>query len=121
MKLLADLHISPRTVTFLRSLGHDVVRVSEIMPATSSDSEIVSRAKQEGRAILTQDLDFGNIIALSGESKPSLITLRLSTSRIEFVNERLSKILPEIEANVTMGTLLTVEDHSIRWRALPIQ
>ncbi len=30
MRLLADLHISPLTVDLLKSLGHDVVRVSEI-------------------------------------------------------------------------------------------
>lgn len=94
MKLLADLHISPRTVAFLRTLGHDVLRVLEIMPETSTDEQIVSRAKNEGRVVLTQDLDFTNIIALSGDAKPSLIMLRLSSSRIEYVNERLSRILP---------------------------
>jgi Domain of unknown function (DUF5615) len=31
MRLLADMHISPRTVAFLRSLGHDVLRVPELL------------------------------------------------------------------------------------------
>lgn len=61
MKLLADLHISPRTVTFLRSLGYDTIRVIEVMPANSPDIQIVERAKIEGRTILTQDLDFSSI------------------------------------------------------------
>ncbi len=42
MKLLADLHISPRTVAFLCSLGHEVVRVDAILPKTASDEEIVA-------------------------------------------------------------------------------
>jgi predicted nuclease of predicted toxin-antitoxin system len=42
MRLLADLHISPRTVEFLRSLGHDVVRVDEIVPSTAADEVIVA-------------------------------------------------------------------------------
>ena len=29
MRLLADRHIAPRTVQFLRQLGHDVARVSD--------------------------------------------------------------------------------------------
>ena len=37
MKILADMHISPHTVAFLRSLGHDTVRVNEILPSDSSD------------------------------------------------------------------------------------
>jgi len=45
MMLLADTHISPRTVDFLRTLGHDVVRVSEILsPQTSDDSGRSARA-----------------------------------------------------------------------------
>ena len=64
MRLLADMHISPRTVEFLRSLGHDVVRVNEILPATASDETIVARAADEGRAVLTQDLDLSANIAL---------------------------------------------------------
>jgi predicted nuclease of predicted toxin-antitoxin system len=80
MRLLADLHISPRTVGFLRSLGHDVVRVDDILPSTAADEVIVARAIEEGRTVLTQDLDFLAIIALAGKNVPSLISLRLSSS-----------------------------------------
>ena len=41
MRLLADLHISPHTIEFLRSLGHEVVRVSEILPTTASDETML--------------------------------------------------------------------------------
>lgn len=58
MRLLADLHIAPRTVEFLRTLGHDVVRVTDLLPADSADEVIVERAAQERRTILTQDLVF---------------------------------------------------------------
>ena len=44
MKLLADLHISPHTVTFLESIGHDVTRVTDTLPATASDDAIVALA-----------------------------------------------------------------------------
>lgn len=121
MKILAYLHISPRTVTFLRALGYDIVRVNDIMPPDSSDAQIVNKAKEEGRAILTQDLDFSDIIALSGENKPSLINLRLYSSRLEYVNKRLSNILPLIEPMVSTGAIVTIEDTNIRHRSLPIR
>lgn len=120
MKLLADLHISPRTVAFLRSQGHDTVRVTDVMAATSSDQEIVLLARKQGRVILTQGLDFSNIVALSGETQPSLITLRLSSSRIELVNDRLSRVLPELETTIYTGILVTISDKTIRKRQLPI-
>ena len=42
LKLLADLHISPRTVQFLQRLGREVIRVNEILPATAPDPAIVA-------------------------------------------------------------------------------
>jgi predicted nuclease of predicted toxin-antitoxin system len=60
MRLLADMRISPRTVQFLRALGHDVVRVSEALPINSADEEIVEHAIKEGRTVLTQDLGFSD-------------------------------------------------------------
>ena len=65
MRLLADLHIAPRTVEFLRTLGHDVCRVTDLLPANASDESIVERAAQERRTILTQDLPFSLIVALA--------------------------------------------------------
>jgi len=120
MKLLADLHISPRTVQFLRQRGHDVVRVNEILPATTPDPTIVARAAEDGRTILTQDLDFSALIVLTGKTAPSLISLRLASSRIENVNAVLKRVLPELEAEVLEGIVVTVEDHRVRRRRLPL-
>ncbi len=56
--LEGEVHISPRTVAFLRTLGHEVVRVDAILPKTASDEEIVVAARDSGRSVRTQDLDF---------------------------------------------------------------
>lgn len=121
MRLIADLHISPDTVKFLCSLGHDVVRVGEVLAPTSIDTSIVEFAAAEGRSILTQDLDFSAIIALSGRSSPSVLSLRLSCSRIERVNEVLARTLPLVEALLQRGAIISVEDDRVRSRSLPVQ
>ena len=121
MRLVADVHIAPRTVAFLQSLGHDVVRVSEVLPVTATDREIIGRAIADGRTVLTQDLDFSAAIALTGGAFPSLITLRLSSSRVEYVNSVLQKILPLVGQDVLDGMIITVEDHRIRRRPLPVR
>jgi predicted nuclease of predicted toxin-antitoxin system len=120
MSLLADLHIAPRTVEFLRALGHDVIRVKEVLPATADDNAVIELAARETRTILTQDLDFSAIIALSGKSAPSLISLRLSSSRIDHVNAILQKILRDIEADALLGSIIAVEDSRVRCRPLPV-
>ena len=120
MRLIADLHIAPRTVECLKSLGHDVVRVSEVLLPTSSDREIINYAARDHRAILTQDLDFSAEIAVSRQAYPSVLLLRLASSRIESVNHVLSKLLPSLEQDVQDGALITVEDHRVRQRRLPL-
>jgi hypothetical protein len=92
VKLLADLHIAPRTVAFLRAKGHDVVRAGDVSA----------------------------IVALSGESSPSIVSLRLESSRIESVNTRFDQALRTLEAELSRGALVTVEEGRIQIRTLPI-
>jgi predicted nuclease of predicted toxin-antitoxin system len=121
VKILADLHIAPSTVEFLRALGHDVVRVGEIMSAGAADRAIVEEAAIQQRVILTQDLDFSAIIALGRRSRPSILSLRLASSRIEHVNAVLQRVLPAVENNLMAGAVVSVEDARIRVRRLPVE
>ena len=121
MRILADIHISPRTVELLCLLGHDVVRVGEALEPTASDDESVAEALRDRRVVLTQGLDFTAIVAFSGLNGPSVVSLRLSSSRIQRVNDRLTEVLPVIEEDVTHGAIVTVDDSRIRTRKLPIE
>ena len=49
------MHVSPRTAEFHRALGHDVMRVNEVMPVTSTDEAIVLKALDDERVVLTQE------------------------------------------------------------------
>ena len=121
MKILADQHISPRTVEFLKSLGHDAVRVSERLPGNALDAAILALAVTEGRVVLTQDLDFTGLIATSGRNEPSLIVLRLGSPNVDRVNEVLRSTLPVVEEAVITGAIVSVDDDRVRIRPLPIQ
>lgn len=77
-------------------------------------------AVRDQRVILTQDLDFTAIVALSGLNVPSVVSLRLSSSRVERVNDRLRQVLPVIEGDVAQGAIVAVGDFRIRTRKLPI-
>lgn len=120
MRLVADMHIAPRTVKFLDRLGHDVVRVSEVLSASAPDKQIVEFAIADSRIVLTQDLDFTSIVALSGLSVPSVVTLGLASARIEYVNSMLEAVLPQFERSLTKGALVTVQERTVRCRMLPV-
>lgn len=120
MRILADVHIAPRTVAHLQQLGHEVERVGDTLPPSSTDEEIVIAAMKDDRIVLTQDLDLSTIVALPGRKSPSVVTLRLTSARIETVNARLEAALPAIEDALADGVLVTIEDRRIRSRSLPL-
>ena len=120
MRIFADVHISPITVQHLNDIGHDVVRSNSVLPDNAPDSEIAMRAMTDERAVLTQDLGFAAMIALTGATGPSIITLRLSDARVETVNRILEAALPALEEPILGGAIVTVEDNRVRVRELPV-
>lgn len=58
MKFLADMGISPKTVSFLNSLTHDAIHLKDQGLERAFDSFILEKAFNEGRVLLTHDLDF---------------------------------------------------------------
>ena len=119
--ILADMNLSPLTVAALQADGYDITRVSSLLPATTSDANILELARQRGMVVVTQDLDFSTLLALGGHSRPSLVTLRLTHTEPEFVTERLQQVLPQIEQHLAAGCAITVGDVAIRIRNLPIR
>ncbi|MDO8723075.1 MAG: DUF5615 family PIN-like protein [Syntrophales bacterium] len=58
MKFLADMGISPKTVSFLNSLAHDAVHLKDQGLQRAFDSFILEKALTEGHVLLTHDHDF---------------------------------------------------------------
>jgi len=121
MRFLADAGISPKSVEFLRQLGHDAIHVRELGMQRSADQEVVDRARAEGRVVVAFDLDFGEILALGILDRPSVILFRLSDETAESVNRRLGLILSECLEELESGALILVEDTRYRIRNLPMR
>jgi predicted nuclease of predicted toxin-antitoxin system len=115
------MNISPKTVALLREQGWDIVRVPELLPVDAPDEQVLERARADGRVVVTQDLDFSTLLALSGEDRPSVVTLRLATSDPEIVARRLLEVLPEVGGTLQEGSAVTVEETSVRIRKLPVE
>jgi len=121
LRFLADVHISPLTVAVLKLQGYDILRSTDLLPATAADIDILELARVEGRIIITQDLDFSMLIAVGKYNQPSLVTLRLSSAKPDVITQRLLEVLPQLEEELTQGSALTIDDNSVRIRKLPIR
>jgi predicted nuclease of predicted toxin-antitoxin system len=108
------------TAGFLRRHGHDTLHLREQGLQRLDDRDIIRKARAEGRVILTHDLDFGRIMALSQSHLPSVITFRLSNMQPSSVNHYLLQVLDLFAEDLETGALVSVSETSIRVRPLPI-
>jgi predicted nuclease of predicted toxin-antitoxin system len=120
MKFLADMGISPRVVEDLRQKGHDAVHLAEEGQHRMVDGDILQKARQENRVLLTHDLDFGELLAASGGHLPSVIIFRLKDMRAPHVLQHLYSILRQETDILNKGAVCSVTEQKVRIRHLPI-
>jgi len=121
MNFLLDMGLAQRTALFLRAQGYDAVHLREQGLQRLPDEQIVQKALAENRIILTHDLDFGQIVALSRGQYPSVITFRLADMRAPTVNQYLQEVLARFAAELMTGALISVTEQAIRLRRLPVK
>lgn len=75
MRFLADESCDFAVVRALRAKGHDVVAVAEVSPRIE-DREVIDRAFTEGRILLTEDKDFGQLVYAAARQNAGVVLLR---------------------------------------------
>ncbi|MBI5043193.1 MAG: DUF5615 family PIN-like protein [Nitrospirae bacterium] len=122
MKFLIDNALSPLLANELRKAGHDAVHVRDYGLQASDDVIIFSRAAEEGRILVSADTDFGTLLALREDNRPSIILFRRTTERSP---DRQVKLLlsnlPAIQKDLEDGSIIVFEQTRIRARKLPIR
>jgi predicted nuclease of predicted toxin-antitoxin system len=118
MRFLADQDVYAVTVEFLRSLGHDVIPVSQIGLSQADDSDVLRAAQTQGRIFLTRDRDFGGLVFVAGVGK-GIVYLRVLPSTQDAVHEELRRVLTTHTEVELMGAFVVVEPGRHRFRKIP--
>ena len=120
MKFLVDMALSPDLAGWLRSSGHDAVHVAELELGRASDAQILSKALDEGRVVITADLDFPRLLATLGAYGPGLILLRGGNYSEAESLECVRRVLTAIARQELPKCVVVVDHKSVRRRWLPI-
>lgn len=120
MRFIVGMALSPALADWLARQGHDAVHASDLGLARAPDSEIIERARDEDRIVVTADLDYPRLLALARSSRPALMLFRGGTYSDQEVIDRLAQVLELSSEADLVASVVTVERWRIRKRRFPI-
>lgn len=121
MRLLIDANLSPRVAARLCEAGHDAVHVADIGMLAAADQAILAHAASSGLVIISADTDFGELLAVSGATRPSVVLLR-SADHLTPDQQATLLIanLPAVAAELDSGAAVSIARGRLRVRPLPV-
>jgi len=120
VRVLIDMNLSPLWKEVFESHGWKSFHWRDIGSVSAPDTELMAWARQEDCIVFTHDLDFGALLAASGQSKPSVIQMRCEDTSPATMGAILIQALRLAEEDLRKGALVTVDPRRTRIRVLPL-
>ena len=120
MKILIDMNLSPEWVPSFRTAGIEASHWSTIGSPFAPDREVFDHAREANYALLTQDLDFGQVLFETAANGPSTILLRVRNELGAGECSRVLAAVGELSAEIAAGALIVIDEQRIRVRPLPL-
>lgn len=114
LKFLVDESTGIKVSEKLSRMGFNSLSVIEIMRG-AEDIEIIKKAKEENRVIITNDRDFGWLAVTN--KPPGVILLRLREETVEHKIKVISHIIRKHQDSV-YGNIIVATEKKIRIRPL---
>jgi predicted nuclease of predicted toxin-antitoxin system len=121
IKIIVDMNLPPRWVTFLKNEGWRAVHWSSIGNPGATDTDIMRYAKNGGYAVLTHDLDFGAILAATGWESPSVIQIRTQDVFPQAIGYLVIAAIKQFSDEIKKGVLISIDKNRSRARILPLE
>lgn len=120
MKTLLDMPVTPQLINVLKQYGPEGVHAHQIGKDQAPDIELLNLARHENRVIITADLDFPRLLALSSASGPGIILFRGGNYSDEEMCDLLERVLESVPVDDLEKSICVVDRSRVRVTHLPI-
>ena len=110
MRILVDNAPLPEVARGLSDAGHNAILVRDIGLSAAADAVIFERAADENRVLVSADADFGTLLAVRQDNRPSVVLFRRATQRrpADQVSLLVAN-LPKVESDLFAGAIVVIE------------
>lgn len=120
MRFVVDMNLSPKWCEVLQAEGWDAIHWSAVASIRAPDPEIMLWALRDSRVVLTHDLDFGALLALTRASGPSVVQVRTQDVRPQSLAPILIPVLHQYQRELEAGAIMVIDEARCRVRLLPL-
>ena len=116
MRFLIDQDVYRVTIDQLKEWGYDVVTAKELGMQRAVDEDLLKKAREMDRVLITRDKDFGALVFLKGELSAGVILLRVTPVTVGETHRELRRLF-QGHTEAELGRLFcVVEPHRHRIR-----
>ncbi len=116
MRLKLDENLPDELAELFIEAGHDALTVRGQRMSGTTDEAIATICQNEGRAIVTMDMDFADIRTYPPQLYPGILVFRLESQAREHLLRVAASLLPTLPEHALAGKLWIVEESRIRIR-----
>lgn len=120
IRIVIDMNLSPDWVSELSRHGWPAVHWSTIGNPRAPDDEIMGWARSNNHVVLTHDLDFGTMLALTHAAGPSVLQVRGQDVLPDHMASIVVAAIELYQSYLAGGALVVVDEAKSRVRILPI-
>lgn len=120
MKFLLDMNLSPDWIPSFEEKGWVACHWSSVGMHDAPDTELLSWSRENGRIVVTQDLDFSQLLFTTADAGPSVVLVRMKDEFDLAGRLHVFRSITQAKDALLTGALLIISGNRARLRMLPI-
>ena len=120
LRVAIDMNLSPDWVPILTGTGVVAIHWSSVGSAAAKDWQVMDWCRDHCHAVLTHDLDFGTLLALTHARGPSMVQVRTQDPMPDHIGPQVLAAICQHGLALEIGALVVIDDARARIRILPL-